>query len=125
MTKGKRGNLMDKIVAYCGLVCTGCPAYVATQADDRAALEKVAAEWRQALNSPEITADSIICDGCLATNGGRLSGYCSTCQIRACAMERDVVNCAHCADYACEKLEGFFSHAPDAKATLDGLRAAL
>ena len=30
---------MDKIVAYCGLECTGCPAYVATQADDRAALE--------------------------------------------------------------------------------------
>ena len=47
---------MDKIVAYCGLVCTGCPAYVATQADDRAALEKVAAEWRKAFNSPEITA---------------------------------------------------------------------
>jgi hypothetical protein len=110
---------MDTIVAYCGLVCTGCPAYVATQANDAQALERVAAEWREAFDAPEITADSIICDGCLGSNGGRLSGYCSMCEIRACAVERDVVNCAHCADYACDKLEGFFAHAQEARTTLD------
>jgi len=27
---------MDKIIAYCGLVCSDCPAYIATQAGDRA-----------------------------------------------------------------------------------------
>ncbi len=37
----------EKIIAYCGGVCTDCPAYVATQTDDREALEKVAAEWRE------------------------------------------------------------------------------
>jgi len=31
---------MNKIVAYCGLVCSDCPAYIATQANDRAALER-------------------------------------------------------------------------------------
>jgi hypothetical protein len=41
----------DRIIAYCGLVCTDCPAYIATQADDRVALERVAAQrteqvWR-------------------------------------------------------------------------------
>ena len=116
---------MDRIVAYCGLVCTNCPAYTATQADDRTALERVAAEWREAFNAPEITADSIICDGCLGHNGGRLSGYCSECQIRACGVERGVVNCAHCADYACEKLEGFFGHAKEARAVLDEVRRGL
>lgn len=30
----------ERIVAYCGLVCTECPAHIATQADDRAALER-------------------------------------------------------------------------------------
>ena len=25
---------MDKIIAYCGLICTECPAFLATQADD-------------------------------------------------------------------------------------------
>ncbi len=115
----------NEIIAYCGLTCNNCPAYTATQADDRAALEQVAAQWREAFNSPEITADSIICDGCLGTNGGRFSGYCSMCEIRACAVERGKVNCAHCADYACEKLEGFFVHAPEARATLDGIRQSL
>jgi hypothetical protein len=115
---------MAEIIAYCGLNCGGCPAYIATQADDRGGLERVAAEWREQFNSPEITADSIVCDGCLASNG-RLAGYCAICEIRACAIERGVVNCAHCADYACEKLEGFFSHAAEARQTLDAIRAAL
>ena len=29
---------MDKMIAYCGLVCTDCEAYIATQANDLAAL---------------------------------------------------------------------------------------
>lgn len=32
---------MDRMVAYCGLVCTDCPAYAATQAEARATLEEV------------------------------------------------------------------------------------
>lgn len=114
---------MDKIIAYCGLNCSECPAYLATQADDLAALERVAAEWRVAFNAPEITAAGIACDGCLTSIGGRLSGYCSMCEIRACAIERNVVNCAYCADYGCEKLTGFLAHAPAAQATLEQLRA--
>jgi hypothetical protein len=115
---------MDKIIAYCGIVCTDCPAYTATQADDRAALEEVAAQWREQFNAPEITAESIVCDGCLASDG-RLNGYCATCEIRACGVERSVVNCAHCSDYVCEKLAGFFAHASEAQKTLDDIRQGL
>ncbi|MBN1875577.1 MAG: DUF3795 domain-containing protein, partial [Anaerolineae bacterium] len=39
---------MDKIIAYCGLNCAECPAYLATQANDMEALEHVAEEWRVA-----------------------------------------------------------------------------
>lgn len=116
---------MDKIIAYCGLVCTECPAYIATQADDRAALERVAAQWREQFNTPQLTADSVICDGCLESDGGRLSGYCSMCEIRACGVKRGVVNCAHCDDYACEKLAAFLSQVPQAQAMLDEIRRAL
>jgi hypothetical protein len=115
---------MDKIIAYCGLVCSDCPAYIATQADDRAALEQVAARWREEFNAPDMTVESIICDGCL-TDEGRKCSHCFECQIRACGMERGVVNCAHCDDYGCEKLEGFFGFAPEAKATLDAIRQGL
>ena len=115
---------MDQMIAYCGLDCLNCPAYVATQADDREALERTAAMWREEFNSPYITADNILCDGCSA--GGRLSGYCSICEIRACAVERGLETCAPCADYeGCGKLDAIHGHSAEAKATLDGIRAAL
>ncbi|MBE9508925.1 MAG: DUF3795 domain-containing protein [Chloroflexi bacterium] len=115
---------MDKIVAYCGLVCTDCPAYIATQANDHAALERVAAQWREEFNAPEITVEWVICDGCL-TDEGQRCGHCAECEIRACGVARGVVNCAHCAEYACDKLEGFFGSVPAARVVLDEIRGSL
>ena len=119
---------MDKIIAYCGLVCTDCEAYIATQANDLAALEQMVARAREQFNNPDLTVESATCDGCLGS-GGRKCGYCFECQIRACGMERNVVNCAYCDDYArhggCEKLEGFFGMAPHARTSLDSIRAGL
>ena len=114
---------MNKIIAYCGLVCSDCSAYIATQADDQAALEKVAAQWREEYNAPDITVESVLCDGCL--DGGRKCGHCADCEIRACGVERGVINCAHCSEYACERLEGFFGFAPDARVALDEIRRSL
>ena len=112
---------MDKIIAYCGLICTDCPAYTATQANDQAALERVAAQWREEFNAPNITAEAVICDGCLS--GGRKCSHCAECPIRACGLERGVANCAYCADYdTCQKLAGFFGFVPSAKAVLDEIR---
>lgn len=115
---------MERIVAYCGLVCSECEAYLATQADDMAALEQVAAKWAKEYNSPGITVEGVICDGCLGVDG-RHCGHCYECEIRACGMERGVLNCAHCTDYACERLEGFFGFVPDARTVLDDVRAGL
>jgi hypothetical protein len=115
---------MDRIIAYCGLICTDCPGYVATQANDRDALERVAAQWREEFDAPNITVESVICDGCLGTQG-RKGSHCFECEIRACGLEHAVVNCAHCADYACEKLEEFFGFVPEARTTLDGIRDGL
>ena len=114
---------MKKIIAYCGLVCSDCEAYIATQADDQVALERVAAKWREEYNAPGITVESVICDGCLT--GERKCSHCAECQIRACGIERGVINCAHCADYPCEKLTGFFGFVPNARTVLDGIRQLL
>lgn len=111
---------MDRIIAYCGLLCNECAAYRATQADDDALREKVASEWSEAYGC-QLGKDDINCDGCLGTSGKRI-GHCEECPMRLCAMERSVDNCAHCPDYACEPLKGFFNHAPEAKKTLDGVR---
>jgi len=117
---------MDNIIAYCGDICTDCSAYIATQANNRAALERVAAQWREEYNLPDITVESVICDGCLGSDGRRCY-YCAGCEIRACGVERGVANCAHCADYACERLERFFGLGfdPDARARLDKIRHSL
>jgi hypothetical protein len=36
-----------------------------------------------------------------------------------------VVNCAHCADYACDKLEQFFGFVPPARTVLDEIRLSV
>jgi len=112
------------MIAYCGLVCTTCEAYLATQVNDRAALERMAERARVEYGSPNATADNVMCDGCLSPSA-RKCGYCAECAVRACGAARGVANCATCPDYACEKLAGFFKMVPQARATLDGLRGAL
>jgi hypothetical protein len=112
----------NEIVAYCGIVCSDCPAYTATQAGDQAALQRVLEQWRQEFNAPTMTIEYVACDGCLS--GEQKCGYCAGCEIRACGVTRGVANCAHCPDYACDKLEGFFGMVPDARATLDRIRAS-
>ncbi len=110
-----------KMIAYCGLVCTDCEAYVATQKGDMGTLAKLA-ERAQKEFGLTVAPEANMCDGCLTTTGRQIP-YCQTCAIRACGVERKVANCAHCADYPCETL---LPHASAAqKATLDAIRATL
>jgi hypothetical protein len=114
---------MNQMIAYCGLVCTGCPAYTATQANDAAAIEQIAREWAEAYGVP-VTAEDVWCDGCLS-DGPRLCAHCGECEVRACATGRGVVNCGHCDDYGCDIIAGFLANAPQAKTVLEEIRAGL
>ena len=38
---------MDRMVAFCGVICSDCPAYLATQANDRDALDGIRADRRE------------------------------------------------------------------------------
>jgi len=112
---------MKKMIAYCGLVCTDCEAYLATQRGDMDALARLAERAREEFGV-DLSPDQSMCDGCFATSGRQIP-YCRTCAIRACGVVRQVANCAHCADYPCETL---LPHASaDQKATLDVIRAGL
>ncbi len=111
-----------RIIACCGLVCSECESYVATQQGDMARLAQVAAQWSQEYGV-SLAAEDCLCDGCLGD--GRQIGHCAECRVRLCAVERGVVNCAHCADYGCATLADFFQYAPAAKATLEQIRRAL
>jgi hypothetical protein len=111
---------MTTLIAPCGLDCGKCDAYVATQANDTVALERIAEKWRVEYHSPEIIVANLLCDGCMV--GGRTIGYCQECKIRACAEAHGVENCATCPDYTCETLVNFHAQAPQAKANLEALR---
>jgi hypothetical protein len=114
---------MDKIIGVCGLTCTDCPAYQATQKDDDEERKKVAEMWSKEYGA-EIKPADINCDGCTVLDG-RHFDYCGKCEIRKCGVGREVSNCGHCEDYACEKLTKFFEMVPPAKATLDEIKGGL
>jgi hypothetical protein len=113
----------ENIIAYCGIECTDCSAYKATQSGSQQALEEVAKEWQQAYNIPLVSVEMVTCDGCL--KGERKGAHCFECEIRACGITVGVANCAHCPDYACSKLESFFNFVPDARQRLDTIREEL
>lgn len=119
---------MKDVVSYCGLICTGCPVLWATQEENPALKEKMRTEIAKLSNKLYQTsfssADITDCDGC-KTAGGRLFSGCEECQIRNCAMEKQIPNCAHCSDYACETLEAFFKDNPESKSRLDFIRSVL
>jgi hypothetical protein len=75
---------MKTMIAYCGLDCEKCDAYLATIHDDRALREKTAKLWSE-LNQITILPEQIDCEGCRAD--GRKTVYCDRlCQIRRCAI---------------------------------------
>jgi len=112
---------MGGIIAYCGLVCNKCPAFIATRKNDEAGKRKIAEAWSGQFGL-EFKSKDINCDGCFSPSD-RLSGFClKICEVRPCARAKKVKNCAHCDQYACEKLETFFARAPEAKNTLDKIR---
>jgi hypothetical protein len=113
---------LGRIIAYCGLDCSQCDGYRATQAGDVAAKEQVAARWRMEYNNPHVDAVYVTCDGCTAADG-RLGGHCSECDIRICGTSRGLGTCADCAGFeTCEKLARFFGFVPAARETLMELK---
>lgn len=110
---------MDKMIAFCGLCCTDCNAYIATVNNDDALRAKTAKEWSQMYGASIKPAD-INCRGCLVTEG-TLFGHCLECTIRLCGLKKKVDNCGHCQEYACGQLQEFLTQVPTAKDTLDAI----
>jgi hypothetical protein len=116
---------MDRIISFCGLICTDCEAYQATQAKDEPWLARVAAHWREEYKNPIFTKDNVACDGCLGVEGTHCT-HCFTCSTRTCGLARGVANCGECSDYeSCDNIQSFFKFVPAAKIVLDEVHANL
>ncbi len=101
------------MIAYCGLVCSSCPTYLATLHDDDEARAETAALYSEKFGF-SLKPEDINCDGCLST-GGTLIGYCRACAIRKCCRAKGLENCSVCSKKPCEHLEKFHAFSPDAK----------
>lgn len=101
------------MTAFCDLNCSQCPMYIATQNDDDTARAEASKMILEAYGL-DIKAEEINCDGC-HTENGRLLGYCDSCKVRACGMEKNLDNCAFCKDQPCKDLRQFHRFSSAAK----------
>jgi len=107
---------MDRMIAFCGLVCTDCPAFEATRDNDLVRAEETALLWSKEYGV-KVTVKDIWCDGCLVE--GKKCAHCAVCAVRACAMERGVIHCGACDEFACGTIEQIFAVAPEARKVLE------
>ena len=110
---------MKELIAYCGLDCETCDAYLATIHDDQTLREKTAKLWSE-LNHVTILPEHINCEGCRVN--GKKTFYCERlCEIRRCAREKGVETCGACAELeTCPTVATITSNVPDALKNLKG-----
>jgi len=75
-----------------------CPAYEPNIKSD-ADKQGMCKAWAKYFGSQEQPEDITACTGCLKGDGD------PNCEVRACADERGLENCAHCEAFACDKLK--------------------
>ena len=102
-------NENRNMIAFCGLDCEKCDAYIATINNDQSLREKTAKYWTE-LNNVQILPEHINCEGCRVD--GVKTVYCeSLCSIRQCALQKGVTTCGDCADMdTCQKLDMVISN---------------
>ena len=106
---------MEENLAYCGLICPSCGIYLATREKNPDKQHQMRIEIAEQIKEyygqeckPEDVGD---CDGC-KTEGAKL--FSTGCQIRICAREKGIENCAYCHEYPCEALKKLFTTDPAA-----------
>ena len=109
------------LVAFCGIDCGECKAFVATQNNDDEMKKVIAEEWSRNFGH-QIKLEDINCVGCVVDDGKHI-GYCKICEIRLCGVQKKVENCAYCSEYNCSKLEIVHSRSSKAKDNLEHIRA--
>ncbi len=87
MAQSRRRGANDPLltpVAVCGLFCGACGGLQET-----------------------VRSNGTKKDGCLGCKSDMLGGHCRTCQVRACALGREIVNCGLCAESPCDKIKEY------------------
>ncbi|MDY3748010.1 MAG: DUF3795 domain-containing protein [Lachnospiraceae bacterium] len=110
---------MKEMIAYCGLDCEKCDAYIATINNDQELREKTAKLWSE-LNNAQILPEQINCHGCRVD--GVKTVFCENiCVIRQCAINKKVETCGSCLDFeGCKIVGEIISNNPENLKNLRG-----
>lgn len=115
---------MAESIAYCGLVCTTCPVFLATHEQNQEQQAHMRAEISQMCTKHYgVNYDAKDINDCEGCHSETLFFGCNDCRVRACASQKNIVTCAECSEYACSILEAFFAKDPGVRARLDQIRA--
>ena len=109
---------MKKMIAFCGLDCEKCDAYLATIHNDDALREKTAKLWSE-LNHVPITPEMINCMGCRMD--GVKTPYCeSMCGIRKCVVGKGISTCGGCSELeSCGIVGAVLNNSAEARSNLE------
>jgi len=116
--------VQKRIVGFCGIVCSDCRVFTATQRHDAELKKEVAKSW--STETEKLEPEDINCEGCFAS-GEKLLKFCETCAVRRCGYGKNVENCAYCDEFPCVKLTDLWKsmESTQQKATLEEIRKGL
>ncbi len=108
------------MIAYCGLDCSKCIGYVATQSNSKKQIAEVAKIWSIQFHA-DVKPEHVICDGCKTEK--RKSFHCAhLCKICKCCIEKKYNSCIECTDFACNDLKFVLDNAPETRENLEKLK---
>jgi len=110
---------LRNLLAYCGISCVNCPAYVASMDGDALQRDDLAREW--STEAYPLSAEDVYCEGCTARDD-LVMVFCLDCAVRRCARAKDYRTCAECEEYPCSCLEPVFARVPETCEKLEALR---
>jgi hypothetical protein len=115
--KKSKNKPAGRLIAFCGIDCGECVAYVATKNNDAEMKKTVAEEWSKSFGH-QMKPEDINCVSCVVAEEPHI-GYCNVCEIRTCGVQKRIENCAYCVEYACGKLDTVHSCSSKAKDNLE------
>ncbi|HUI56812.1 MAG TPA: DUF3795 domain-containing protein [Bryobacteraceae bacterium] len=109
---------MLTIMSACGVLCSGCPAYLGA-ARGVAHQQRTVAAWKRIYGLNE-TPENISCGGCLGPDD-QLFHTSRACKARLCCRSKGLLSCAECPLESCpdlEKAQSVWDSVPDLVRTL-------
>lgn len=93
------------MIAYCGLDCSKCDIFVATENNDRDKIVSTLNQWKSEIGLDYKESDLNGCKGC---KSDMILSYCSNCDIEKCAISKEISTCSECPDYKCDRIKKFY-----------------